>query len=431
MEIAKYATYFLKANQYISSSVYDRTKLFHIDASLCAISALALKANASTILRDSALNFYSDFDKKPKNVRVAKLFGTDKFTNIEKVVAANIAATQDLNSNGFSLGYSFDEPERNNSGEIDFCSFYPVVIAAAHVNPKIDGKKALKAMIMLDEIRGRLKESLAISDYKLDHAIYGGISSTIVYGALLEATPNQIVDACSLLANYTPWRAIRSDAYELTDSSGCSEAFFVEKGILCMNRVLDGIKTNHSLAILPDDVKLTTCGKNFSIMNMNFRFGCHSALSSGAIYSLVNVLLENPQIFEEYDYSDIVSIRVRTFARAYEMLGKLPRTYNPNSRQTALYSIPYQIARMLSKTEYLKGGVKRTFQDYYSRLALGPLDFSKQAISDEFTRELMRKIDVINGRRAYNKHFPEGIPSNINIYFRDGKKFSSGMTKFP
>jgi len=72
-------------------------------------------------------------------------------------------------------------------------------------------------------------------------------------------------------------------------------------------------------------------------------------LSSGAIYSLVNILLENPQFLEKYSYEDIIKIRVRTFNRAYEMLGKLPRSDLPSSRHSAMYSIQYLLARMLSK----------------------------------------------------------------------------------
>jgi len=154
-------------------------------------------------------------------------------------------------------------------------------------------------------------------------------------------------------------------------------------------------------------------------------------MGSGAIYSLVNVLLENPEIFEDYEFEDIASIRVRTFSLAYEMLGKLPRIDTPTSRQAAAFSIPYLLARMMSKKKNLKGGVPRTFQDYYSRLGLVPHDFTKSALNDDVTRYLMNKIDVIDGKEPYNKHFPEGIPSNLNIYFRDGKRFSSGMTKFP
>jgi len=113
------------------------------------------------------------------------------------------------------------------------------------------------------------------------------------------------------------------------------------------------------------------------------------------------------------------------------MLGKLPRTDSPVSRQAASYSIPYVIARMLSKKKSLENNVKRTFQDFYGKLALGPLDFTKTALVDEITCKLLEKIDVIDGGDIYNKHYPEGLPSNLNIYFKDGTKFSSGMTKFP
>lgn len=205
---------------------------------------------------------------------MAKLFGSDKYTNIEKVVAANISATQDLSSNGFSLGYSIDEPKRKNTGDIDYNSFYPVVIAASHVNPEIDGKKALKAMILLDELRGRLEESLCLREYNIDHSVYGGFASTVVYGALLNATPGQIVQACGLLlSHYTPWRAVRSGVYEITESSGCSGAFITEMGVVCMNRVLSGYQSNHEISILPEDIKLSTCGQNFSINSMHLRFG--------------------------------------------------------------------------------------------------------------------------------------------------------------
>lgn len=224
----------MNSKQFISEEVYDRAKLFHTDASLCAVAALALKAKPPTILRESALDFYSyEGEEKPEGLRVAKLFGSDVYTSIEKAIAANVSATHELNSNGFSLGYSFDEPERRSAGEIDHNSFYPVVIAASHMNPDIDGKKALKAMILLDEIRGRLDETFSLLDFKLDHALFGGIASTAVYGALLNATPEQIEKGISLLlAHYTPWRAVRSGVYELTDSSGCSSAFTTEMGIL-------------------------------------------------------------------------------------------------------------------------------------------------------------------------------------------------------
>ena len=43
----------------------------------------------------------------------------------------------------------------------------------------------------------------------------------------------------------------------------------------------------------------------------------------------------------------------------------------------------------------------------------------------------MSKVDVIDGGEEFNMHYPEGLPTSISIYFNDGKRYTSGMTKFP
>lgn len=73
---------------------------------------------------------------------------------IEKAIAANSSAVREWDSNGTVFGY--DKDKSRQAGEFGHNDFYPVVIAASHVNPKIDGSTALKAMVLQDEIRGRL-----------------------------------------------------------------------------------------------------------------------------------------------------------------------------------------------------------------------------------------------------------------------------------
>ena len=53
---------------------------------------------------------------------------------------------------------------------------------------KLNGKDALKAMVLSDEIRGRLAEVFSLKTYKIDHVVHGGIASIATYGALLGAT---------------------------------------------------------------------------------------------------------------------------------------------------------------------------------------------------------------------------------------------------
>jgi 2-methylcitrate dehydratase len=63
-----------------------------------------------------------------------------------------------------------------------------VVIAACQSKQQYNGKDALRGMILLDEIRGRLAEVFSLKTYKIDHVVFGAIASAIVYGALLGAT---------------------------------------------------------------------------------------------------------------------------------------------------------------------------------------------------------------------------------------------------
>ena len=133
---------------------------------------------------------------------------------------------------------------------------------------------------------------------------------------------------------------------------------------------------------------------------------------------------------EKYDLHDLSSIRVRVDSRTYKNLDRIA-TKEALTRQEASFSIQYLIARMLAKKKNLSKDVKRTFQDYFSKLALGPLDFTKRSLTDPLTLEIMKKVDVIDGGELYNQHYPEGIPSNLSIYFKDGSRFVSGMTKFP
>jgi 2-methylcitrate dehydratase len=70
---------------------------------------------------------------------------------------------------------------------------------------------ALKAMILLDEIRGRLAEVFSLKTYRIDHVVHGAIASAATYGALLGASPLEIEHAIGMtVAHYIPWRAIRA-----------------------------------------------------------------------------------------------------------------------------------------------------------------------------------------------------------------------------
>jgi 2-methylcitrate dehydratase len=76
------------------------------------------------------------------------VFGSNDLIPIEKAIVANCSAVREWDSNGTVFGYA-DHPKRQ-AGEFGHNDFYPVVIAAAHVNPRINGAIAIRAMVLQD-----------------------------------------------------------------------------------------------------------------------------------------------------------------------------------------------------------------------------------------------------------------------------------------
>ncbi len=197
-------------NKKIADEVYDRVTLFHTDSVICGISAIALRTNAPNILRDEAINEYSVNPAKREISGVSRCFGSKLWVHAEKAIVANVAAVREWDANGTVFGHD-PNLEGHNAGEFGHNDFYPVVIAACHSNKNYNGRDALKGMILLDEIRGRLAEVFSLRQHKIDHVVYGAIASAATYGAMMGANAEQIESAIGMVvAHYIPWRAVRS-----------------------------------------------------------------------------------------------------------------------------------------------------------------------------------------------------------------------------
>ena len=182
------------------ASVLDRTTMFHSDSVLCGISAIALNTNAPVILRAEAAEY--------PNAKGAAVFGSTARVAVEKAIVANSNAVREWDSNGTNFG--FNPSLGHTAGEFGHNDFYPVAIAAAEQMGR-DGAYALRGMVAIDEIRGRLAEVFSLKTYKIDHVVHGAIASAAVYGAMTGATAEQIESAIGMtVAHYIPWRAIRA-----------------------------------------------------------------------------------------------------------------------------------------------------------------------------------------------------------------------------
>ncbi len=412
--IGRYAIDFLGSERLdADESVYAKVEQFHLDSVACGVAALACGTNAPVLLRDEALTYRCDQGAG------VPCFGSTVPVMPEKTVAANCSAVRELDANGTNFGYN---PRTGYTrGEFGHNDFYPVAVAAAQL-AGWDGRRTLKAMICLDEIRGRLAEVFALKDHKIDHVVHGAIASAAVYGAVLGATAEQIESAIGMtIAHYIPFRAIRH-GHQLSDSKGASAALSAEVAVMSMKRAMRGFvgpadifRNPQAIFYLfeapaepntsPFDLELAARGTDFAVMDMHFKLGLYEHQSAGAIQGLMDVLAAHLQVLDEAD--QIERVRITIYQPAFGIIGD-PAKRDPHTRQSADHSMVYIIATLLRKAI-------RSRRSGWRELMLMPADYDDDALFDPLTRKLMDKIDFVHGGLEYDAKYPDGIPTTLEI----------------
>jgi 2-methylcitrate dehydratase len=421
--------------------------MFHTDSVICGISALALRTNAPSVLKHEAMQYTQNGSGLTSQTKgYARCFGSKQLTISEKAICANVAAVREWDSNGTVFGYR-EGNLRHQAGEFGHNDFYPVAIAAAQQNPDITGSIALKAMLLSDEIRGRLAEVFSLKSYKIDHVVHGAIASAVTYGTLLGASYEQIESAIGMtVAHYIPFRAIRAGK-QLSDSKGSSAAISTEAAILSMKRSMMGFvgpkdifrnpeaifryfeKTNGNS---PFDLILGVDGEDFAVMGMHFKLGLYEHQSAGAIEGTLRLLLDNRLFEGGKGIEQISNIKIVAYEPAFGIIGD-PAKKTPSTRQSADHSMVYIISTLLRKaleTPDLYKNVNH-LNDLWKILMLTPQDYGKEALHNKVTRSLMEKITFEHGGPEYDKRYPDGIPTSIVINTADGKSFDSKMVMYP
>ncbi|CAD8201177.1 unnamed protein product [Paramecium octaurelia] len=447
-ELGEYAIEFMK-NGNPSVKVLERCKLFHTDSVFCGLSALALKTNAPTILAQEAKSLAAKTGaaSKPK-LGFAKVFGSNLWVPATNAIVANSAAVREWDSNGTVFGYDASSPARR-AGEFGHNDYYPVVIAAAQQNASIDGKTALKAMVLSDEIRGRLAEVFSLKTYKIDHVVHGAIASICTYGALLGATPAQIESAIGMfVAHYIPFRAIRA-GHQLSDSKGASAAISTEAAIKCLQRSMNGFVGPADIFRNPEaifrlfqktkgdspfDITLSLGGDDFAVMGMHFKLGLYEHQSAGALEGLQKLILDT-KFVQNYSIDSIDKIKVTAYEPAFGIIGD-PAKRDPHTRQSADHSMVYILGTMLRKAFTEKSfhqllSSTNDLNEIWKALFLSPYDYSHAAVRNKDTRKLMALTEFEHGGKEYDDKYPEGIPTRVQILLKDGKNLDSQFVMFP
>ncbi len=421
-----------------SDAVLAKVEQFHLDSVACGVSALAAGANAPTVLRQEALEYPTPADRGG-----VPMFGNTVTVAPEKAVLACSSAVREWDSNGTNFGYN---PERNaTAGEFGHNDFYPVAIAAAQITGA-NGRQALVGMATLDEIRGRLAEVFALKNYKIDHVVHGAIASAAVYGAMLGATVDQIESAIGLVvAHYIPFRAIRH-GHQLSDSKGASAAISTEVAVLSMRRAMRGfvgpadiLRNPQAIFCLfekpakpdssPFDLSLSTVGDDFAVMGMHFKLGLYEHQSAGAIQGVISLIDAEPKLLD--DPEQLQELRIQIYEPAFSIIGD-PHKRDPRTRQSADHSMVYIIATLLRKAyEARRAGWDG--QGGWQKLMLAPADYAEDesALFHPLTRQLMQQIDFQHGGPEYDRRYPDGIPTSVEISHAQLGQLSSGLVMYP
>ncbi len=434
-----------------SADVQRLTKRFFIDAWLCGASALARGTNSPTVLRKDALQYSIGAATPPSGSRWATVFGSTHRVPARLAVAANSAAVREWDGNGTNFGFC---PARGNvAGEFGHNDYYGVVLAAVEAM-NLSGRQALLGMILLDEIRGRLAEVFSLKHCHVDHVLHGGIASAIVYGALCGATAEQIERAVGMtICHSVPFRAIRAGK-ALSDSKGASAGITAAAAVEHMERCqlgflgpLDAVRNPEAVFRLffgpgqvfqrvgatsvnvvkadasPFDLVLSMRGDDFTITGMHTKLGLYEHQSAGAIEAVLRLIDAHPSLVASGDPRNIKRIVVVAYQPAFGIIGD-PSKRRPKNRQTADHSMVYIVARVLKRALDARcGGWVPTM--------LGPDDYDDAALACPVTEALSDKIEFRWGGEDYDKLYPDGIPTSVEIELHDGSMLESGLVMYP
>ncbi len=419
-------------------AVLARVEQFHLDSVACGVSALACGARAPAVLRREAFEY-----RAVGTADGVPMFGGTVRVAPEKAVLACSAAVREWDANGTNFGYA---PERGAvAGEFGHNDFYPVAVAAAQL-ASLDGRRTLVAMATLDEIRGALAEVFALNRHKIDHVVHGAIASAAIYGAVLGATVDQIESAIgTLVAHYVPFRAVRA-GHRLSDSKGASAAIAAEAAVVCMRRAMRGyvgpadvFRNSQAMFCLfeppqapgdsPFDLVLSTGGDDFAVMGMHFKLGLYEHQSSGAIQGLINLIATEPACLDDPD--ELLDVRIMIYEPAFSIIGDSAKR-DPRNRQSADHSMLYIIATLLRKA-YAARRDGWDGQDGWRRLMLMPADYAEDdtALFHPLTRRLMEQIDFRHGGPEFDRRYPDGIPTTIEVAHAKLGPLTSGLVMYP
>jgi 2-methylcitrate dehydratase len=179
----------------------------------------------------------------------------------------------------------------------------------------------------------------------------------------------------------------------------------------------------------PFDLVLSTEGDDFAVMGMHFKLGLYEHQSAGALQGVIDLIASDPPLLD--DPEQLLDMRILIYEPAFSIIGD-PAKRDPHTRQSADHSMLYIVATVLRKAfEARRAGWNG--QDGWRRLMLAPEDYAENdsALFQPLTRQLMQRIDFRHGGPDYDRKYPDGIPTTVEISHAKLGPLTSGLVMYP
>ena len=380
-------------------------------------------ANAPTVLRREALEYrVADDGGVP-------MFGSTVRVQPEKAVLASSSAVREWDANGTNFGYN---PARGATARRVRPQRFLSRRRRRRPARRLDGRQTLVAMMLLDEIRGRLAEVFALKNHKIDHvrARRDRLGRRLRRGAGRDGRADRIGHRPGRRPLHSVSRdPRRAAAFRLQRGLGrdqrrggraqrcggrCAASSARPTSSATRRRSSACSSRRRQADASPFDLTLATAGDDFAVMGMHFKLGLYEHQSAGAIQGLIDLLA---------DASAACSTIRRSSARRanHDLRAGLQHHRRPAQARPANAAKRRPLDGLHHRHAAAQGVRSPRAgwdgQDGWQRLMLMPADYAEDdsALFHPLTRELMQRIDFRHGGPEYDRKYPDGIPTTLDI----------------
>jgi len=285
----------------------------------------------------------------------------------------------------------------------------PACLATAEMEGR-SGKELLLAMVLAYEIQCRLCDAANLRHRGWDHVCYGLVSGALASGRLMGLSRDELAQAVNIsLSSHLAMRQVR--AGELSAWKGFSfanasrnavfSALLAREGITGPSPVFEGEMGffNQVSGRFKLDVKsFGGKGREFKLEETFVKFypaEYHAQTAVRAALDLRNMIEGDP-------LKRIAFVGVETHEAGYNILGKDPEKWAPETRETADHSLPYIVAMAL-----LEGKVDNG-------------TYAARKLKDPQVREFMKRV-IVKEDRELTAAYPGSTPNRVTVKLDDGK----------